>query len=149
MITDPRFHFWLGYYPDIPAYHSYMDANDSGISPFARDLGVADEASDWETSGVIASLFPDPRYILPLSELFKGSPVRQEDLDEIARRCTAYGIAEPNTYIWYFHPTIRPTLGQTFGGYCYIGRFVANDFFWESRTLLYPETFSTEIACGA
>ena len=126
-----------------------MYADDSGISHFARDLGVASEATDWETSGVIASLFPDPRYTLPLSELFKGSPVYQKDLDEIARRCTAYGIAVPNTYLWYFHPTIRPTLGQTFGGYRYIGLFVAKDSFWEVRTLLYPETFATDAVCGA
>lgn len=144
MITDHRFHFWLGYYPDIPAYRAYMNADNSGIPPFARDLGVADEAQAWQTSGGFASLYPDPRYTLPLSELFKGSPVRREDFNEIARRCTAYGITEPNTYIWYFHPAIRPALGQIFGGYRYIGQFAADDDFWEVKTLLYPETFGTE-----
>lgn len=135
------YHLWLGNYESIKQYDAYIGINQLNTSSFAQDLGIPDEYHKWNINGTLASLQPNIPYMLPLEEIFKGSPVRKQDYDEINKICSDINLYNPNTYIWYFNDDLDLKVGESFDKYKYIGYFKADNNFLEARTILYPQTF--------
>lgn len=136
------YHLWLGHYESINEYDIYIGINQANTSNFAQDLGISNEYPKWNANGKIASLQPNISYALPLEEIFKGSPVRKQDYDVIKKICRDINLYNPNSYIWYFNEQLTFQVGTSFDKYKYIGYFEADNDFLESRTILYPQSFT-------
>lgn len=130
---------------NLQDYDRYNMDEQTHTSLFFTELGITDVEYLEEEKAYnygIDLLWPDFRYEFPLSELFKFSLLKDEDLPMVEQFCREKGIV-PNSYIIIYRKglTLTDDITLSFPDIHFVGKFTMSEEDLESEKLANPHLF--------
>ncbi|MDO4228896.1 MAG: hypothetical protein Q4C98_03715 [Capnocytophaga sp.] len=130
---------------NLESYERYILDDETHCSLFFQELGITDLKylpKEKSYNYGMEMLMPDFRYEFPISEMFKFSVLKKDDLPLVEKFCSEKNIA-PNSYMIVYKQDIKLSddFQLSFPNFYFVGKFTMSEAGMKNEQLANPHLF--------